>query len=120
MTQVINRFGNFTDTFNIAHTFAIVLATITGLVHIYIGLGFGGQKLILAGIGFLTGSALFLADIKRRWLYGLAIPYTAIQILLWFEMGLPFVRFGLVDKFVQISFILVCGYLYVADRPHSA
>lgn len=116
MAQVIDRSVPSLDTLTLAHTFAIVLAVITGLIHIYMGLGFEGPKLILAGVGFLAGSGLFLADVKRRWLYGLAIPYTIIQMLLWVEMGLPFVRFGLVDKFVQTLFILVCGYLLVTDR----
>jgi hypothetical protein len=116
MAQVIDRSIPSLNTVNLAHTFAILLATITGVIHLYIGLGFGGSKLILAGIGFLAGSGLFLAGVKRRWLYGLAIPYTIIQMLLWIEMGLPFIRFGLVDKFIQTLFILVCGYLLVTDR----
>lgn len=116
MAQVIDRSVPSIDTLNLTHMFTIVLAAITGLIHLYIGLGFGGQKLILAGIGFLAGSGLFVAGVKRRWLYGLAIPYTILQMFLWIKMGQPFIRFGLVDKFVQILFILVCGYLLVTDR----
>lgn len=116
MAQVIDRSVRSIGSLSLAHTFAIVLAVITGLVHLYMGLGFEGPKLILAGGGFLAGSGLFLAGIKRRWLYGLAIPYTIIQMVLWIEMGLPFIRFGFVDKFVQTLFILVCGYLLITDR----
>lgn len=116
MAQVIDRSVPFIDTLNIAHMFAIVLAAITGIIHLYIGFGFGGPELILAGVGFLGGTGLFLASVKRRWLYGLAIPYTIIQLFLWIEMGQPFIRFGIVDKFVQILLILLCGYLFVTER----
>ncbi|MFC6965082.1 hypothetical protein ACFQL7_28135 [Halocatena marina] len=119
MAQAIDRSVPSIDTLNLGHTFAIVLAVVTGLVHLYIGLGFGGPKLILAGVGFLAGSGLFLIGVKRRWLYGLAIPYTLIQMFLWVKMGQPFIRFGLVDKFVQFLFILICGYLLVTDRSPS-
>lgn len=118
MAQVIDRSVRSIGTLSLPQLFAIVLATITGLIHLYFGLGFEGAKVALAGVGFLAGSVLFLAGIKRRWLYGLAIPYTILQLLLWLEMGLPFIRFGLVDKFVQILFIFLCGYLLITDRSH--
>lgn len=112
MSQPGHSEGVLTDP-GIGQTLAVMLVAITGLIHVYIGVTFSGLELTLAGGGFFAGLGLFLLNIKRRWLYGLAIPYTLAQMVLWLEQGLPFVRFGLVDKFVQIVLVLLCGYLFV-------
>lgn len=94
--------------------FALILAAITGAIHVYKGLGYGGVPLILAGAGFFGGIALFVFGVKRHWLYVLGIPYTLAQMILWVEMGLPYLRLGLIDKSVQLVLIIVLGYLYVS------
>ncbi|WP_458207917.1 DUF7475 family protein [Haladaptatus sp. NG-SE-30] len=94
--------------------FALILAAITGAIHVYKGLGYGGAPLLLAGVGFFGGIALYVVGVKRRWLYVLGIPYTLAQMILWVEMGLPYLRLGLFDKAIQLLFISVLGYLYVS------
>lgn len=94
---------------------ALVLAVITGSIHIYKGLGYGGIPLLLAGAGFFGGVALFALDVRRRWLYALGVPYTIAQIILWFEMGLPYLRLGLFDKAVQTLLVVILTFLLVTE-----
>ncbi|WP_458189095.1 DUF7475 family protein [Haladaptatus sp. NG-WS-4] len=103
------------DDVGIVHSVALVLATITGAIHVYKGLGYGGLPLLLAGAGFFGGIVLFVLSVRRRWLYALGIPYTLAQIVLWLEMGLPYLRLALFDKAVQVLLVVVLTYLFATE-----
>ncbi len=109
--QTLSGFGDV----GVGQGFALVLAAITGAIHVYEGLGYGGLPLLLAGAGFFGGIALFAFGVKRRWLYALGIPYTLAQVVLWLEMGLPYLRLGLFDKAVQLVLVVVLAYCLVAE-----
>lgn len=91
------------------HWLAIVLAAVTGLVHVAIGVQFGDVVLLLAGLGFLGAIVLFLLDVRRRLLYLAGIPYTGIQFVLYFVQNWPNVvsPVGILDKVVQVALIVV-------------
>ncbi len=61
----------------------VVLVGITAVTHIYPGVVEGAPPLVLAGLGFLGGAALYVRGVRRDALAIAAIPYTAIQIPLW-------------------------------------
>lgn len=96
------------------HWLAIGLATITGVIHVGIGIQFSDPLLLLAGLGFFGAIVLALFDVKRRLLYLVGIPYTAIQLVMYFVRNWPNVisPAGVVDKIVQVSLIVVLYMLY--------
>jgi hypothetical protein len=97
----------------------IVLAAITGVVHLVISTGFLPEPLgisfLLAGLGFLGAIVLVLLGYRRRTVYAVGIPYTAVQIVLWYVLNFDGVSdmletagpLGVLDKAVQIAFVLV-------------
>lgn len=107
------------------HWGAVVLATITGLIHLAIGassiasFGFAplAVALALAGLGFFGGILLFLRDVRRRQLYIAGMLFTALQIVLWVQFnqlgGDPAISpVEMIDKLVQVLLIAVLGLLY--------
>lgn len=102
------------------HWVGIVAALITAAVHLRLGLG--GLPLplrvsfLLAGLGFLGGVALVLLDYRRRTVYAVGIPFTLVQIVLWYVLnftggGKSFPAdvgtLGAVDKVAQVLLIAV-------------
>ncbi|MFO8113937.1 MAG: hypothetical protein R6U01_01040 [Halorubrum sp.] len=102
------------------HWVGIVAALITAAVHLRLGLG--GLPLplrvsfLLAGLGFLGGVALVLLDYRRRTVYAIGIPFTLVQIVLWYVLnftggGKSFPAdvgtLGAVDKVAQVLLIAV-------------
>jgi len=84
----------------------VVLVVITALTHIYPGVVEGAPPLVLAGLGFLGGAALYLRGVRRRELALAAIPYTAVQIPMWlFIKAGNYTLVGYVDKAVQVVLI---------------
>lgn len=113
----------YLDTASLAglHWLAIVLALLTGVLHVYAGLD-GGVRipLILAGLGFFGGTVLFLMNYRRRLLYPVAIIYTGIQIPAWYVVNAgQYTTVGYVDKAVQILLVAVLAYLYVTGDGKS-
>jgi len=93
----------------------VVLVVITALTHIYPGVVEGAPPLVLAGLGFLGGAALYVRGVRRRTLALAAIPYTAIQIPMWlFIKAGDYTLVGYVDKAVQL--ILVAALLVLVFR----
>lgn len=102
------------------HWVGIVAALVTAAVHLRLGLG--GLPLplrisfLLAGLGFLGAVALVLLDYRRRAVYAVGIPFTLVQIVLWYVLnfaggGKSFPvdvgTLGAVDKAAQIVLIAV-------------
>jgi hypothetical protein len=68
------------------HWAGVVLAAITGVLHLGLGVSFGlsafGISFIVAGLGFLVGAAAVLVDYRRRLVYLLGIPFTLGQVVI--------------------------------------
>jgi len=85
----------------------VVLVVITAITHIYPGIVEGAPPLVLAGLGFLGGAALYVRGIRRRTLAIAAIPYTAVQIPLWLVIKAGnYTLVGYVDKVVQVVLVV--------------
>ncbi|SFL24179.1 hypothetical protein SAMN04487950_3000 [Halogranum rubrum] len=99
------------------HYVGIVLAAITGVIHLVLGVGFLPSPLavsfVLAGLGFFGGIALLLFNVRRRALYAVGIPFTLAQIAAYFVINPdPLSAFGLFDKLVQLALVGVLVVLY--------
>ena len=103
----------------------IVLAAITGIVHLVISTGFLPEPLgisfLLAGLGFLGAVALLLLDVRRRLLYAVGVPYVAVQVVLWYYLNFAagskafpadVGTMGAVDKVAQVVLVAVLIALY--------
>ena len=95
---------------------AALLAVITGGVHLYLFTTQSFILFLLAGLGFLTIAALVATTFDHRLLYLGGIPFTAMQIVAWVQLGMPDFQLGVADKTVQIVLICLLGYLYVSER----
>jgi len=97
------------------HWLGVVAALVTAAVHLLLGvrmLPSGiGISFVLAGLGFLGGIALVLVDYRRRAVYAVGIPFTFVQIPLWYyvnfvALGKSFPAeigtLGAVDKIAQV------------------
>lgn len=103
------------------HWIGILLAAITGLIHLWLGVGFItdplGWSFLFAGVAFFLGIVAVLVDYRRRLLYLLGIPFTAVQIPAWYAVNAPnFSPLGIGDKVAQIALIVVLIVLYRRDR----
>ena len=102
------------------HWAAVVLAAVTGAIHLFLGVrvvNFApamGYLFVLAGLGFFGGIAVFLSRYWRRELYLVAAGYAVLQILAWLALG-QFNALGYVDKAVQVGFVALVIYLYRAS-----
>jgi hypothetical protein len=100
------------------HWLGIVLAVITGAVHLYFGVlalnTLQGASFVLAGVAFFAAVLLLLLDVRRRLLYLVGIPFTGIQVVLYFVLNWPDVLNpgGIADKVVQVALIAVLVVLY--------
>ena len=104
------------------HWIAAVCAAITGIIHLFLGFSFLtsplGWSFFAAAGGFFLGIMLLMLNIRRRLLYLVGIPFTGIQIPLWWfinaiepadllELGI-----GVTDKIVQVVLIVVLVVLF--------
>jgi hypothetical protein len=109
-----------TDSMTPLHWIGVVLAVITGVLHLGLGASFGlngfGISFIVAGIAFLVGAAAVLVDYRRRLFYLLGIPFTLGQVVAWYAVNAPsFSPLGLLDKVVQVAFVVVLVLLLRGD-----
>ena len=95
---------------------AVVLIVVTGVLHVYAGVVEGRIPVALAGVGYAGALVLFFLDYRRRLLYLLGIPYTAVQFPLWIVAKSEYGMVDYVDKAVQAVLILVLLYLYLNTR----
>lgn len=102
------------------HYLGILFALVSGVIHLRLGVGFApsplGLSFLFAGVVFLVASAAILANYRRRLLYGLGIPFTAGQIVLWYVFnfaggGKSFPAdvgtLGAIDKIAQVLLVVV-------------
>jgi hypothetical protein len=99
---------------------AVALVVVTGVLHVYAGVVEGRIPVALAGVGYAGALLLFFFDYRRRLLYLIGIPYTAVQFPLWIVAKSEYGTIDYVDKAVQIVLILVLIYLYLNTPSESA
>lgn len=112
-----------TDGLTALHWLGIAMAAVSAVVHLvlavtipgWLGLSFAG-----ATAGFLAGIVAVLIDRRRRLTYLLGIPFTAGQVVLWYQLnGRPgFADIGAidaVDKIAQVVLIVVLVVLLARE-----
>lgn len=70
----------------------------------------GRIPVALAGVGYAGAVVLFFPDYRRRLLYLIGIPYTAVQFPLWTVASSEYGMIDYVDEAVQVVLILVLLY----------
>jgi hypothetical protein len=107
-----------TESLTRLHWIGIVLALVTGVVHLYFGVlaldTLQGASFVLAGIAFFVAVLLLLLDFRRRLLYLVGVPFTGVQVVLYFVLNWPNVLNpgGIADKVVQVALIAILIVLY--------
>lgn len=112
--------GTSTSSLTAVHWAALALAAITGAIHLYLYTTEQWLPFLAAGAGFIGAiGVFFLLRNYRRYLYLIGIPYTVAQIggYLLFPMGA--IELSVIDKVVQIAFIVALGYLYLSERKQA-
>lgn len=105
------------------HYAGIALAAVTGVIHLWLGVNFLssplGVSFLLAGLGFFGAITLVVLDVRRRSVYAVGIPFTAVQILIWAAFNWPLDLLGnpigTVDKVAQLGLIVVLVVLLRQD-----
>ena len=92
---------------------AVALVVVTGVLHLYAGVVEGRAPVALAGVGYGGALVLFFRAYRRRLLYLIGVPYTAVQFPLWIVAKTEYGVVDYVDKAVQVALILVLVYLYL-------
>lgn len=115
-------FGLNTETLEVPHAIAIVLAAVTGAVHLFLFVDQGFVPFLLAGLGFYGAIGLLIVTrgLYRQVLYLAGIPYTFAQIVLYYLAVRPQTladvdALAMVDKIVQIALIGVLAYLFYSE-----
>jgi hypothetical protein len=121
------------ESFTGLHWIGILAAVVSGVVHLFLGYqGFVGSYIsrnlgiafLLAGLGFLGAVALVLLDVRRRAVYAVGIPFTAVQTVLWYYLNFAAAQrsfpgdvgpIGAVDKLAQLLLIVVLVALLRRD-----
>jgi hypothetical protein len=110
-----------TESLSALHWVGIAAALVTAAIHLRLGVGFFpsgmGISFLLAGLGFLGAVTLVLLDYRRRTVYGVGVPFTLIQIVLWYVFNFtgpsakPFPggvgTLGAIDKLAQVVLLVV-------------
>ncbi|PSP57902.1 hypothetical protein BRC72_08120 [Halobacteriales archaeon QH_7_66_36] len=102
------------------HWVGIVAAVVTGVIHLRLGVGFApsglGISFLLAGLGFFGAVGLVLFDYRRRTVYAAGVPFTIVQIVLWYALNFAggpksfpadVGTLGWVDKIAQVALVVV-------------
>ena len=106
------------------HYAGVLLAVVTGVIHLRLGVGFApsplGLSFLFAGVVFLAAGAAVVANYRRGLLYRLGIPFTAGQIVLWYYVNFAagtktfpadVGTLGAVDKVAQVVLLVVLALL---------
>jgi len=99
------------------HLAGIALAVVSGLLHLFLGVNFIGSPIgwsfLVAGIGFVAGSAAVVANYRRPLVYLLGIPFTLGQVVAWYVINAPdFSAVGFIDKGAQVALVALLVILY--------
>jgi len=112
------------DSLSGLHWVGILAALVSAAIHLLLGIrmslrmGPSGMSIsfVLAGLGFLGAIALVLLDYRRRTVYAVGIPFTLVQIVLWYYVNFAVGpksfpadvgTLGAVDKAAQIVLVVV-------------
>lgn len=101
-----------TESLTATHWVGVVLAAVSGVIHLVIGVAGLPSGLaisfVLAGLGFFGAIALVLVDYRRRLVYAVGVPFVAAQIVIWFVLnGFPLDVTEIVDKAAQLGLLAV-------------
>lgn len=113
-----SRFGPDVGSLSGLHWVAVGLATVSGVVHLYLYWTQEFVPFLLAGLGFFGIIALILIGIYRQLVYALAIPFTLAQMAAWVAVGMPDFELGVFDKAVQTLLIALLLYLLYTERDY--
>jgi hypothetical protein len=123
-TQSSSGFSIQTESLGGVHWVAIGAALVSGIIHLVLGVSFApsglGISFLLAGLGFVGAVVLVLVNYRRRLVYAVGIPFTAIQIVLWYYINyvagprsLPNIgTLDAIDKLAQVVLIVLLVVLY--------
>jgi len=102
------------------HWVGIVAALVTAAIHLLLGIRLApsglGISFVLAGLGFLGAIGLVVLGIRRRLVYAVGIPFTLVQLLLWYYINFAagpksfptdVGALGAVDKVAQLVLLAV-------------
>ncbi|WP_224333043.1 DUF7475 family protein [Haloprofundus halobius] len=107
-----------TATLNRLHYVGIVLAAVTGGIHLVLGVAnltsTLGVLFVLAGVGYVGGVALLIRGVRRRPLYLAGIGFAVVQIVAYVALnaGNLFSPVAVVDKAAQLALVGVLVLLY--------
>ncbi len=109
-----------TGSLGTVHWVGVLAALVSAGVHLLLGVRMVpsglGISFILAGLGFIGATVLVIVDIRRRAVYALGIPFTLVQIVLWYVVnftggGKSFPgdvgTLGAVDKIAQVVLVAI-------------
>jgi len=109
-----------TDTLGGLHWVGILAALVSAAIHLLLGVRMlpsgMGISFTLAGLGFLGAIALVLLDYRRRTVYAVGIPFTLVQVVLWYYVNFAagpksfpadVGALGAVDKVAQLVLLAV-------------
>ncbi len=109
-----------TESLSGLHWVGIVAALASAAVHLLLGVRMlpstMGISFVLAGLGFLGAIGLVLIDYHRRAVYAVGIPFTLVQILLWYVVNFgsgpksfpaDVGALGAVDKIAQVVLVAI-------------
>lgn len=109
-----------TSSLTTVHWGTLSLAAITGVIHLYLYVTDSWLPFLFAGAGFFGAIGLFfLLKDYRRYLYLVGIPFTMAQIGGYLMFPLGPIELAVIDKVVQVAFIVALGYLYVTERKQT-
>ena len=108
------------DTLHGLHWVGILAALVSAAVHLLLGVRMlpsgMGISFVLAGLGFLGAIVLVLFDYRRRAVYAVGVPFTLVQIVLWYYVNFAagpksfpadVGALGAVDKVAQVVLMAV-------------
>jgi hypothetical protein len=86
---------------------------------VYAGVVEGRPPVTLAGVGYAGALVLYFLGYRRRLLYLVGVPYTAVQFPIWIVAKSEYGMIDYVDKAAQLALIVVLLYLYLNTPPES-
>ncbi|MDX1745804.1 MAG: hypothetical protein R3324_07695 [Halobacteriales archaeon] len=109
-----------TDSLGPIHWLAVILALLSGIIHLVLGVRFFPQgtaiAFLLAGVAFLVAVGLFLVNYRRRVIYAVGVPFVLLQIVAWLwinQRNQPAVSpVEGIDKAAQVILIVVLILLW--------